>query len=172
MATVIHRFPYGFFSRMDGRMYTRSGQYRWAAAATALLVLIATPLPAQHVHSAHPISPRIEGSLYWTMTPPVGETNVAPEQPSGSTYSHRDISVVAARADQWPRWVRWGLVGAGAGAVAFAALGRMTIDTAPNPVLQDAALGAASGFVLLGGSIALYDMLCAPRSRSRQAGLC
>ncbi len=71
-----------------------------------------------------------------------------------------------------PRWVRWGLIGAGAGAVAFAVLGRMTLDSEPNPMLQDAALGAVSGFVILGGSIALYDAVCSPGSRSRSIGLC
>lgn len=71
-----------------------------------------------------------------------------------------------------PRWVKWGLVGAGAGALTFMALGQMTIDTQPNPPLQDAAFGAAAGFIIIGGSIALYDAICAPGSSSRRAGLC
>ncbi len=69
-----------------------------------------------------------------------------------------------------PRWVKWGLVGAVAGAVTFAALGQSSLD--PNPVVQDAAVGAAIGFVILGGAIAFYDWVCKPGSSSERAGLC
>ncbi|MDQ3515706.1 MAG: hypothetical protein M3403_02885 [Gemmatimonadota bacterium] len=65
--------------------------------------------------------------------------------------------------------MKWGLVGAVAGAVTFAALGQSALD--PNPVVQDAAVGAAIGFVILGGAIALYDWVCKPDSSSERAGL-
>jgi hypothetical protein len=83
-----------------------------------------------------------------------------------------DFQRVSVARESTPRWLKWGLIGSGVGAVTFALLGRTTIDSSPNPVLQDAALGAAAGFVLLGGSIALYDAVCAPASVSRGAGLC
>lgn len=67
-------------------------------------------------------------------------------------------------------WLKWGLVGAGVGAVTFAVLGRMSVQ--PNPVLHDAALGAATGFVTIGGGVALYEWICAPGSWSRKNGLC
>ncbi len=80
----------------------------------------------------------------------------------------------AIRSDHraMPTWVKWGLVGAAGGAIAFGLLGRTTIDREPNPVLQDAALGAVIGFVVIGGSVAVYSWICSPDSRSRRAGLC
>jgi hypothetical protein len=71
-----------------------------------------------------------------------------------------------------PRWLTWGIVGAGLGAVTFALLGQLGSPDEPNPVLRDAAFGAAAGFVILGGSVAVYDLVCAPGSTSQRAGLC
>lgn len=70
-----------------------------------------------------------------------------------------------------PRWVKWGLVGAVAGAVTFGLFSRMTIEQ-DNPLLPDVALGAAVGFVTIGGAIAFYDWVCKPDSSSDRAGLC
>lgn len=69
-----------------------------------------------------------------------------------------------------PRWVKWGLVGAAGGAVFFALVSQSADD--PNPVLQDAAVGAVVGFVTIGGAVAFYDWVCKPESRSERAGLC
>jgi hypothetical protein len=69
-----------------------------------------------------------------------------------------------------PRWVKWGLVGAVGGAALFALLSQTADD--PNPVLQDAAVGAIAGFVTIGGAVAFYDWVCKPDSRSERAGLC
>ena len=69
-----------------------------------------------------------------------------------------------------PRWVKWGLIGAVAGAATFALLSQSADD--PNPVLQDAAVGAVVGFVTIGGAVAFYDWVCKPDSSSERAGLC
>lgn len=69
-----------------------------------------------------------------------------------------------------PRWVKWGLLGALGGAAVFALLSQSAPD--PNPVLQDAAVGAVLGFVILGGGVAFYDWVCKPDSASERAGLC
>lgn len=70
-----------------------------------------------------------------------------------------------------PRWVRWGLVGAATGAVALPLLGSMASDSEAHPA-RDAFAGAAIGFVVIGGAVALWDALCAPGTSSRRAGLC
>lgn len=99
---------------------------------------------------------------------PASLTPSAP-QPSAP---ERDAAAWDARAAARPRWVTWGIVGAGLGAVTFALLGQLGSPDEPNPVLQDAAFGAAAGFVILGGSVAVYDWVCAPGSTSQRAGLC
>jgi hypothetical protein len=68
-----------------------------------------------------------------------------------SSTSKRVSGVVDRQEGHRHRWLRWGLIGAGAGAVTLAVLGRMSIDSRPNPVIQDAALGALTGFVIVGG---------------------
>lgn len=70
-----------------------------------------------------------------------------------------------------PRWIKWGLIGAVAGAITFGLFSRMTIED-ENPLLPDIALGAAVGFVTIGGGVAFYDWVCKPDSRSQRAGLC
>jgi hypothetical protein len=70
-----------------------------------------------------------------------------------------------------PRWLKWGLVGAVAGAALFAAAGQSNTDKG-HSAASDALYGAATGFVLLGGSIALWDWLCAGDTGSRRAGMC
>ncbi len=124
-------------------------------AALAVLLVPLTPVSAQH----RTLSPFDRGH---TAAPGLPSTALRP----GDTY------MVRSSGGSIPRWLKWGLVGSGVGAVTFALLGGMTIDSSPNPVLQDAALGAAAGFVIVGGSIALYDALCSRDSPSRRAGLC
>ena len=70
-----------------------------------------------------------------------------------------------------PRWLKWGIVGAVAGAALFAAAGQSNTD-AGHSVAGDALYGAATGFVLVGGSIALWDWLCSGNTSSRRAGMC
>lgn len=70
-----------------------------------------------------------------------------------------------------PRWVRWGLVGAAAGALTGAVLSGTSTDGDRSGV-QDAAVGAVFGFAILGGAIAFYDWVCKPGSGSERAGLC
>ncbi len=108
-------------------------------------------------------------------------SSAASAQPAGRPVAARPVPreafaaldmVVASDRRPMPAWVKWGLVGAGGGAIAFALLGRARIDREPNPVLQDAALGALTGFVVIGGAVAFYSWICSPTSRSRRAGLC
>jgi peptidoglycan/LPS O-acetylase OafA/YrhL len=126
--------------------------------ALALCLVHSAPAPAQRVADT-------PGPADQLAPPPM---HTAWAMPPGGPVA----LVAAADRRPLPRWVRWGLVGAGAGAVTFALLGRATIDTQPNPVLHDAALGAAAGFVIVGGSVALYDLVCAPDSAARRSGLC
>ena len=70
-----------------------------------------------------------------------------------------------------PRWVKWGLVGAVAGAATFALLSGTDTDGDRNAA-ADAAMGAVFGFAILGGGIAFYDWVCKPDSGSQRAGLC
>ena len=70
-----------------------------------------------------------------------------------------------------PRWIKWGLVGAAAGALTFALLSGTDTDGDRNAT-KDAAVGAVFGFAILGGAIAFYDWVCKPGSGSQRAGLC
>lgn len=70
-----------------------------------------------------------------------------------------------------PRWVKWGLIGAAAGAATFALLSGTSTEGDRNAA-TDAALGAVFGFAILGGGIAFYDWVCKPDSGSQRAGLC
>ena len=87
-----------------------------------------------------------------------------------SAFSTRGQATAQAAAGT-PRWLKWGLIGAAGGAVLFSLAGQSNPD-GNRSVAGDAALGAAIGFVILGGSIALYDAVCSPTSGSRRAGLC
>jgi len=80
-------------------------------------------------------------------------------------------SLAAAPDRPMPGWLKWGLVGAGAGAVTFPLLGGLASDSNHQPA-RDAALGAAAGFVIIGGGVALWQGLCGPDSASRRAGMC
>jgi hypothetical protein len=70
-----------------------------------------------------------------------------------------------------PAWLKWGLIGAGAGAVTFPLLGSTASDSRSEPA-KDAVAGAAVGFVIVGGGVALWQAVCGPDSSSRRAGLC
>jgi hypothetical protein len=102
-------------------------------------------------------------------------TPVAALRTSADTTSSRLATPTrAANADAgrgMPGWVKWGLIGAAAGAVAFPLLGSMASDERSNPV-KNAVAGAAAGFVVVGGSVALWQAVCGTDSSSRRAGLC
>jgi len=78
---------------------------------------------------------------------------------------------VAGDGAPMARWLRWGLVGAGAGALAFPLLSSMASDQSSSPA-RAAVAGAAVGFVVIGGGVALWDAVCGGETRSRRAGLC
>jgi hypothetical protein len=123
---------------------------RYAIVPLLALVLVATPLLASDADAQ------------------------AAARPAGAqrlTSTVVDLRIVSDGRPMAP-WLKWGLVGAGAGAVAFALLGQARVDGKPNPVLQDAAVGAVIGFAVVGGAVAFYSWVCSPDSRSRRAGLC
>jgi hypothetical protein len=97
------------------------------------------------------------------LSPPIGIH--APFKSSASRAS------AIAGLSQAPRWVRWGLVGAVAGGVLFGVAGQSNVDR-HRTLASDVLYGAATGFVLVGGSIALWDWLCHGDTRSRRSGLC
>ena len=70
-----------------------------------------------------------------------------------------------------PRWVKWGLVGAVAGGALFAMAGQSDTDH-NHSAAGDALYGAATGFVVIGGSVALWDWLCRGDTKSRRSGMC
>jgi len=103
----------------------------------------------------------------------VSRTHSAP-QTSADDAATAAVRAAAAAADSGrglPRWVRWGLVGAAAGAVTFPLLNSMSIDP-QHSAAEAAALGAVTGFVIVGGSVALWDAGCRGDTRPRRAGLC
>ena len=57
-----------------------------------------------------------------------------------------------------PRWVRWGLVGAIGGAVLF------TIAGSSHSAGSNLLAGAATGFIVVGGGVLLYDSICSGSS--------
>jgi hypothetical protein len=83
-----------------------------------------------------------------------------------------DARLLAAQSSEGtPRWVKWGLVGAVGGGVLFAVAGQSNVEGERN-VARDAIYGAAIGFAILGGGVALYDWMCGGDTRSRRSGLC
>ena len=97
---------------------------------------------------------------------------------SPAVYFHQNIepvnsfSALSAANGGMPRWVKWGLVGAAGGAIALPLLAGMSVDNDPDPFIKNAALGAAFGFVVIGGSVAIWDALCGGDTWSRRSGLC
>lgn len=106
---------------------------------------------------------------------PVQAQRIAPAAVVARAAPHELISpsrsLAAAPGQPMPAWLKWGLVGAGAGAVTFPLLGGLASDSNHQPA-RDAALGAAAGFVIVGGSVAVWQALCGPDSASRRAGMC
>jgi hypothetical protein len=144
----------------------------------ALMALAADSLYAQHAARPALLLPTAPAATL----PPQSEalTRFPSLNPLSPTPAFDNIEIerlhssraLVAHNGGMPRWVKWGLVGAAGGALLFTALGQSRIDQEPNPVIQDAAFGAAVGFVLIGGSVALYDVLCDGDTWSRRSGLC
>lgn len=68
-----------------------------------------------------------------------------------------------------PRWVRWGLVGAIGGAALFTLAD--ALNNGRHSVGSDILAGAATGFVVIGGGVLVYDAICSPGSNSH-SGFC
>jgi hypothetical protein len=88
-----------------------------------------------------------------------------------SDAAHPRETRVMSAGTGTPRWVKWGIVGAVAGGALFALAGQSNTDH-NHSTASDALYGAATGFVILGGGIALWDWLCHGDTRSRRSGLC
>ena len=89
----------------------------------------------------------------------------------------QDVAITSLRQEPragMPRWVKWGLVGAVAGAITFPILSGLSApdDQAKGGVVGDVAAGAAVGFVIVGGSILAWDAVCGGEKRSRRPVLC
>jgi hypothetical protein len=130
----------------------------------ALVVTLLAPSGMAAQPAAHPVAARrpVSGQFMLTAS--------RPDWVWGENPSLQHHLAVATDGRPMPAWLKWGIVGAGVGAITFAVLGR-TPDK-PNPILQDAAVGAVAGFVLIGGGVAFYNWVCSPGSGSRRAGLC
>ncbi|HVF41116.1 MAG TPA: hypothetical protein VM939_14535 [Gemmatimonadaceae bacterium] len=89
--------------------------------------------------------------------------------PQGSTAPVSDMTAFQSHR---PRWVKAAVIGGVSGGLLFAALHSLLGDWAENSMAHDVAIGAIGGGVILGGSIALYDVVCSDDSRSRELGLC
>jgi hypothetical protein len=70
-------------------------------------------------------------------------------------------NTVMATSSGMPRWLRWGLIGAVAGAVIWTAADAGNNHT--GSVLDHALAGAATGFIIVGGGVAIYDAVCDSR---------
>ena len=91
--------------------------------------------------------------------------------PMSAQYAPRRFAAQASDNRGMPSWVKWGLVGAAAGAVTFPLLGGLGVNEHQS-VARDAFAGAVVGFVVIGGSIRLWQAICHEGSASRRAGLC
>lgn len=86
-------------------------------------------------------------------------------------FSSRDVTathITTAPADLpgnsgMPRWLRWGLVGAIGGAVLFTAVDGLNGNS--HSVGSDILAGAATGFVVVGGGVLVYDAICSNGTR-------
>lgn len=63
-----------------------------------------------------------------------------------------------------PRWLRWGLVGAVGGAALFALADGL--NSGNHSIGSSMLAGAATGFVVVGGGVLVYDAICSNGSRS------
>ena len=97
--------------------------------------------------SAHP------GALSASTTSPVTSTRA---------------TAALASSSGMPRWVKWGLVGAIGGAVLFTLADGFS-DGA-HSTGSNILAGAATGFVVVGGGVLLYDSICSGGSRSGFCG--
>jgi len=102
---------------------------------------------------------------------PVAPVRGTPHDTVSAASSTLSRASYAGAARAMPAWLKWGLVGAGAGAVTFPLLGSMASDSR-NDAAANAVAGAAFGFVIVGGSVALWQAVCGPDSSSRRAGMC
>ena len=107
---------------------------------------------------------------------PVREVAAQRLQPIGIHVQRQPGSLatansVATGVGGTPRWVKWGVVGAVLGGALFAFAGQQNTDQ-NHSMAGDFAYGAATGFVILGGGVALWDWLCAGDTKSRRSGLC
>ncbi len=83
-----------------------------------------------------------------------------------STASKKSVSDLPGNSGT-PRWVRWGLVGAIGGAVLFTLADGF--NSGAHSTGSNILAGAATGFVVVGGGVLLYDSVC---SGGGHSGFC
>lgn len=92
---------------------------------------------------------------------PVGISSAQVVQLSAFPAPVPSGKAVMATSSGMPRWLRWGLIGAVAGAVIWTAADAGNNHT--GSVLDHALAGAATGFIIVGGGVAIYDAVCDSR---------
>ena len=75
-----------------------------------------------------------------------------------TTPFHTSAATALPGNSGMPRWVRWGLVGAIGGAALFAIAEGLNGET--HSTGSRIVAGAATGFVVVGGGVLLYDAVC------------
>ena len=131
----------------------------WSTSTILALAALAHGVPTAAQQVVRPVAVTGATALLSSAISPIATFPVHAARPS------------QAPGRRVPRWVGWGLVGAAAGALTFPLLGSMASDSESHPA-RDATVGALGGFVIVGGSIALWDAMCRGDTRSRRAGLC
>ena len=119
------------------------------------------------------VSPLPLGAQQLESRAAVGRARSSPQTSThdATTGAVRAAVAAADTGRGLPRWVRWGLAGAAAGAVTFPILNGVSSDSEKSSA-RAAVEGAVIGFALIGGSVALWDAACRGDTRSRRAGLC
>ena len=119
------------------------------------------------------VSPVRLGAQHLESRTAVGRARAAPQTTTldAAKGAVRAAVAVADTGRGLPHWVRWGLVGAAAGAVTFPILNGVSSDSEKSSA-RAAGEGAVIGFAVIGGSVALWDAVCRGDTKSRRAGLC
>lgn len=102
-----------------------------------------------------------------------GAQRAAPLGVSAHASSAAKLSTSAAALpgnSGMPSWVRWGLVGALGGALLFTAANGL--NNSAHSTGSSILAGAATGFVVVGGGVLLYNSICSSDSGSRSSGFC
>jgi hypothetical protein len=103
----------------------------------------------------------LPGSAAAQRATPIGISSAQAVQLSAFPTPAPSSSVVVATSSGMPRWLRWGLIGALGGAIIWTAADAGNSHT--GSVVDHAVAGAVTGFILVGGGVAIYDAVCDSR---------